>query len=270
MTTVEFAIADSGGSGTGWAFYHTDGTVSYRRTESLHPRFALADRNRIRENLLREFGTSTGIPLIFYGAGCSDVGIALEMQQLLSEAGFSVQEVLPDTLGACRAVCGDAPGMVAILGTGSVLLAYDGTAIVERYGGWGSLLGDEGSGFYFGKLLLRAYLSGNLSEAAAFFGSPAVVSGKLASPDATAYIASLAGAALPFPTGKFHRENLECFVKNYLPDRSLFGNRLSGTGSYGFHQLAVLKELADLRGWHIGNWSADPLEELVMFHRNKG
>ena len=49
-------------------------------------------------------------------------------------------------------------GMIQISGTGSVSYAVDDQAIEHRVGGWGYLLGDEGSGFSIGREALRATL----------------------------------------------------------------------------------------------------------------
>ena len=47
-------------------------------------------------------------------------------------------------------------GIVLIAGTGSVAFGKDGRGIIHRVGGWGSILGDEGSGFFIGKQALTA------------------------------------------------------------------------------------------------------------------
>lgn len=45
-------------------------------------------------------------------------------------------------------------GIVLIAGTGSVAFGKDGMGNIHRVGGWGSVLGDEGSGFFIGKQAL--------------------------------------------------------------------------------------------------------------------
>lgn len=47
-------------------------------------------------------------------------------------------------------------GIIIISGTGSIALAIDNSKNVYRVGGWGHLIGDEGSGYYIGKLALNA------------------------------------------------------------------------------------------------------------------
>lgn len=72
--------------------------------------------------------------------------------------------VLSDILGAARAVCGSESGIVGILGTGSNSCFYDGETIVKQGFGGGYVLGDEGSGAWFGKRLLSDFIRDLLPE----------------------------------------------------------------------------------------------------------
>ncbi len=47
-------------------------------------------------------------------------------------------------------------GVALIAGTGSIALGQDGRGRVERIGGWGHILGDEGSGYDIGRRALQA------------------------------------------------------------------------------------------------------------------
>lgn len=71
-------------------------------------------------------------------------------------------KVCSDMLGAARAVCGDEPGIVGILGTGSNSCLYDGEQIAVQGLGGGYVLGDEGSGAWVGKRLLSDFIRGLL------------------------------------------------------------------------------------------------------------
>lgn len=50
------------------------------------------------------------------------------------------------------------PGIIVIAGTGAIALGMDGSSRQARAGGWGWLLGDEGSAFWIGREGLRAAL----------------------------------------------------------------------------------------------------------------
>lgn len=62
---------------------------------------------------------------------------------------------LSDVELAHQAVFGGAPGILVVGSTGSVALARDRRGRVRRAGGWGPLLGDEGSGFWIGREALH-------------------------------------------------------------------------------------------------------------------
>lgn len=64
--------------------------------------------------------------------------------------------VADDTRIALRAVVPAGPGVVVVAGTGSVAYAEAGERCL-RVGGFGWLLGDDGSGFAIGLAALRAY-----------------------------------------------------------------------------------------------------------------
>jgi len=48
------------------------------------------------------------------------------------------------------------PGALLISGTGSIAFAHDGKGRIVRSGGWGHRAGDEGSGYWIGREMLRA------------------------------------------------------------------------------------------------------------------
>jgi N-acetylglucosamine kinase-like BadF-type ATPase len=64
--------------------------------------------------------------------------------------------VVNDALIALVAGAGDRAGIVIIAGTGSIAYGRDDEGRAARAGGWGYLLGDEGSGFWIGRRALSA------------------------------------------------------------------------------------------------------------------
>jgi N-acetylglucosamine kinase-like BadF-type ATPase len=50
------------------------------------------------------------------------------------------------------------PGIVVIAGTGSAVIAKNAEGEVRTFGGWGRVLGDEGSGYFIGREALRSLL----------------------------------------------------------------------------------------------------------------
>lgn len=64
--------------------------------------------------------------------------------------------VVNDALVALQAGVGDAPGVVIVSGTGSIAYGRNAAGRAARAGGWGYVLGDEGSGYWLGRMALRA------------------------------------------------------------------------------------------------------------------
>jgi hypothetical protein len=270
MAGWKHIIADSGGSKTSWAFCARDGSVDYIETNGLHPKLAL-NGTFDWEALGNRLGNISGTTLYFYGSGCGRETIREQMAARLLDLGFSEVFVFPDTLAACRATCGNEPGVVAILGTGSILVQYDGSEITNRIGGYGSLVGDEGSGFHFARLVLRSYLNGELSgdremAVSDVVGDRGEVLAQLASPSVQEWIAGLGKQLSGVPLQEYHSENLGAFLSLYLAQ--VAGNRktMNVVGSYGVHHLELLTDLLRAAGWEIGRAIRNPIEQLTDFH----
>jgi N-acetylglucosamine kinase-like BadF-type ATPase len=66
--------------------------------------------------------------------------------------------VVNDALIALEAGIGEGPGIVVISGTGSICYGRNSEGQAARAGGWGYVLGDEGSGYWIGRAAIRAVL----------------------------------------------------------------------------------------------------------------
>jgi glucosamine kinase len=263
---AKYIIADSGGSSTTWGIVLRNDEVVFIHTDSLHPKYALSAEFSMAA-LHTQFNRMS-VPLYFYGAGCSTESVQKQMHGLLMQLGFSEVHVFPDTLAACRALYGNKPGWVAILGTGSVLVHYDGSRITRRAGGYGSLVGDEGSGFYFGKLLVRYLLRTEKWDAAwiELFQSREWVLSKLAASDAQKWISGLGAVTAKIDFRFLHEENAALFVSEYcLPIREL--KQISFIGTYGFEQKTVFTQAFGNQSIGVEKGIASPIADLVNYHQ---
>lgn len=66
--------------------------------------------------------------------------------------------VVNDALIALMAGAKDAPGIVIIAGTGSIVYGQNAGGEAARAGGWGHMIGDEGSGYWIGREALAAVM----------------------------------------------------------------------------------------------------------------
>jgi N-acetylglucosamine kinase-like BadF-type ATPase len=64
--------------------------------------------------------------------------------------------VVNDALIALVAAAGESPGIVIIAGTGSIAYGRNARGAAARAGGWGHMIGDEGSGYWIGRQALAA------------------------------------------------------------------------------------------------------------------
>jgi N-acetylglucosamine kinase-like BadF-type ATPase len=64
-------------------------------------------------------------------------------------------EVVSDVEAALLGALDGRPGILVLVGTGSIVLGRDGQGRVARAGGLGPLIGDEGSAFWLGREWLR-------------------------------------------------------------------------------------------------------------------
>ncbi len=263
---AKYIIADSGGSSTNWGIVLGNNEVVFIQTDSLHPKYALSSDFSLAA--LKSQFEDMPVPLYFYGAGCSSEMVQKQMQNLLFQLGFSEVNVYPDTLAACRALVGNQPGWVAILGTGSVLVQYDGTNITKRIGGYGSLIGDEGSGFYFGKLVVQHLLRTEKWEPEwiKVFQSREFILSKLASSEAQKWISGLGEETAKMDFRFLHQKNAVLFVELYcLPGSEI--RQISFIGTYGFEQESVFAEVFKAHSIQLGKAIATPIKDLVSYHQ---
>ena len=96
-------------------------------------------------------------------AGIAGAGLPADQAKLQKELTAQVNapnssiRIISDAAIAYYAAHKDKSGILLIAGTGSIFWARTKTGQFVRSGGWGSLLGDEGSGFQLGLAALRAF-----------------------------------------------------------------------------------------------------------------
>ena len=154
MTTL---IIDAGSTKMDWALLEKGKLLKRFATAGFNPNYA--DKRRLAEIISEvDLPKAEVNELYYYGSGCLKAENALMVGEVLRQ-GFpnSVPTVSNDMMGAARALFGNEKGIACILGTGANSCLYDGKAITDRAVSLGYLVGDEGSGCYIGRKLVRAY-----------------------------------------------------------------------------------------------------------------
>ncbi len=159
-------IGESGGTKTDWVLIDENMGKQLMQTKGLSP--SLRDWEAIRDTLFKDvrpwIAKTPPECVFFFGAGLGRLKNLDRMRQLLTECLGEVGSLRVDSdlIGAAYACLGKDPGVVGVLGTGSVAFRYDHGEVAQRMGGWGYLLGDEGGGSSLGKALLAGFLENEL------------------------------------------------------------------------------------------------------------
>jgi N-acetylglucosamine kinase-like BadF-type ATPase len=92
-------------------------------------------------------------------AGVDRPDDARVMEQIMRRIGYKARVlIVNDALVALEAGAPGKPGVVLVAGTGSIAYGRSARNQSARAGGWGYVLGDEGSGYWIGRAALRAVL----------------------------------------------------------------------------------------------------------------
>jgi glucosamine kinase len=113
----------------------------------------------VREALAEAGATQPAAALCAGLAGVDNSSEREAVLSLLHRAGVAHRVlVCSDGEIALQGAIGSGPGLLLVAGTGSVAFGRSERGRVERCGGWGMLVGDEGSGYAIGRASLAAAL----------------------------------------------------------------------------------------------------------------
>ncbi len=277
-------LADSGSTKTHWCLMADGKPVNDVRTKGLNP-FQMNGEEialTLQQELLPALPTAEVDCVYFYGAGCTP-----EKQPLVADALRSVLtisgvcEVHSDMLAAARAICGHAPGIACILGTGSNSCAFDGQKITMNVPALGFILGDEGSGAVLGRTLVGNVLKRQLPAAVCerFLSQYATTQADIIErvyrqPQPNKYLASFA----PFLKENIGVPEVEAMVKEgfraflhrnvaQYPDYLSLPIGFNGGIATTFEEqlMAVLAE----ENMHLGRIIQEPMQGLVEYHKQQ-
>lgn len=263
-------IADSGGTSTSWA-YGNDKLLGRFQTSSLHPRNLKHFPDSEKQQLVKLNKEFQFDEVLFYGAGMGTNENRQLLRDYLKEIQFGHLEIGTDALAAGLACCGMNPGFVAILGTGSILLEMNRGEVINRIGGLGPEKGDEGSGFYFGKLV-RDYLIKSdewKTEWTELFGSRELFMERYPSTTNPSDLAALAKKLTNKDFLDIHTQNIDLFIETHLKFIQTDLKVLNVVGSYGFHQNELIRERLKHTGWGLNKCLIDPMDGILAFYFEK-
>ena len=275
-------IADSGSTKTSWRLVDENKKILHFSTEGLNPYFKSQGEivDEIKASPLVYFPDDKKVhQIFFYGAGCSSTEKCEMVKAALSQC-FQGAEIMVshDILAAARATCGHSEGIVCILGTGSNSCSYDGTNIIQKIGGLGYILGDEGSGSHIGKQLLEAYLNHELPEDLkkdfdnTFHLTKEEIDKRVyEKPQANRFLASFSRFIGQHKQHPFCIKTIEFCVEQFLekhvcryPDYKK--KTVHFVGSIAYYYTDFLQSACKKHGITVGKILPYPVEELTLYH----
>lgn len=276
-------IADCGSTKCDWIAIEKSGDESMRTSTMgfnpyFHTQLTISEAIKQNEQLASLQNEATAI--YYYGAGCS----SKELKQIV-EAALAVSfpnaivGVDHDLLGAAYATYQGEPNVTCILGTGSNSCFFDGDTLSQSVPSLGFILGDEGSGSYFGKKLIAAYLYGNLPQEVDedfknTFGVTLqeIIAKVYVEPHANVYLASFTRFISGYKTLPFFEEMLHNGMKEFLITHVLCYPqaqqlKINFVGSIAFHFKEAIYSAAKDLNLTIGVIIQRPADELVNYHK---
>ena len=159
---TELVGLDIGGSHTRGVLFRDGTPVREARSGSANVQNVPAEQARAcLVSVLSELGASPAAPVVAGSGGVDTAHDAARLAGLIRSAG-SLDPGTPVTAvhdtRLILAAGGHTTGIALIAGTGSVAWGVDASGREVRAGGWGYLLGDEGSGYWIGREAVRRVL----------------------------------------------------------------------------------------------------------------
>jgi glucosamine kinase len=279
-------VADSGSSKSDWILALPDSKPLAFSTKGLNPFFVNEKEiERVIQNVPEIIPYIDEVSEVyFFGSGCSSPDrrelVSNALSRLFTNAFIDVEI---DLIGSAYATCGDRKGYIATLGTGSDISFFDGEKVLPSKQGIGFVLGDEGSGAWFGKHLVRTFLYGSLPpELHRAFASKyginkeQVIRQLYQKPSPNTYLASFAPFMSEHIEHPYISELLTTGFEEYvqtcirpLPDYREYNCHFVGSIAYHFQDL--LKLVCEAHGVQVGTILKSPIQELFnyIFEREK-
>jgi len=216
--------------------------------------------------------------IYFFGAGCSTPDkheiVSNGLSAFFKNAFISVDS---DSIGSAYATCGTSKGFSCVLGTGSNIAFFDGKNVINGVHGLGYILGDEGSGTYYGKKLITGYMYGTMpAEIAHIFGSNYTVDHETITKNlyqqagGNLYLASFAKFLSEVKTHSYTQNLLKTgfneFIDTHIltyPDYTHYTFHF--VGSIAYHFKDILLATCKQKSVKVGKVLQKPIHDLFDF-----
>lgn len=271
-------IADGGSTKCDWVVADTSSATIVKRfyTEGINP-FASTEQaiSKLLEESVAPQVAEYDIECVYlYGAGITPEKIPV-MEGLLGEILGTTVVANSDMQGAVRGTVGDGSGIVAILGTGSNSVCYNGGKEEQKVAALGYILGDEGSGAVLGRTLVSDIFKGVAPahivadfQAQYGYSQAEILERVYRKEQANRFLASFA----PFLSAHIADSYVEslvegCFEAFVTRNISQYSQRkVYAIGSVAYYFEPLLRRVLDRAGFELVAAVKSPIEGLVRYH----
>lgn len=277
-------FVDSGSTKSDWLITELNGNeINRTQTMGLNPVFVSEEQviDSCKKVLPKKIKPLDVQHVFMYSAGCGNEKSKLWLKQIIEDFfPVAIVHINTDILGAARSIYQNQRGIAAILGTGSNVCVYNGKDIFRKVHSLGYILGDEGSGSYLGKELLRRYYNSKFEN-----GLQEIIKEDLSinyndvienlyhKPYPGRYLASFTPFIFENRTHPDVKDILSYsfneFFDNYIkliPER--YELPIGFCGSVAFYFQDIIKKIASERNLKIESFVKEPLDGIVRFHLN--
>jgi glucosamine kinase len=276
-------IVESGSTKSDWVLLDENNKRTYTSTIGFNPFFhdEATICLHISENQALSEVASSVETIHFYGAGCSSDDLCEIVEKALKKVFTKAYVYVGHDLDACAySTYRGTPVISCILGTGSNSCYFDGEEVYEEVPALAYILGDEGSGSYFGKQLLSKYLYKQLPEhlhndfrEIYKTDKDEILSKVYIEPHANVYIASFATFLSRHKEDPFIKAMVYEGVRKFMEThvfcfKTALEAEVSFVGSIAHHFEDIIKKAATDLGLKIGQIIKKPVDGLVDYHLN--
>jgi N-acetylglucosamine kinase-like BadF-type ATPase len=276
-------IADGGSTKTDWRLIKEGREFKQIQTSGFNPYLLGSDaiENILWKELQPYIDNQLVNKVFYYGAGCStpvkNMIVETAFEKIFPNARITISH---DLQAAAYALCGNTPGIAAILGTGSNSCFYDGNQITENIFSLGYFFGDEGSGAYLGKQLLTAFLHNELPQHLADefvtrfpVSRENILDSVYNKPAPSRFLATFSKFILEKKDDPFINSLIKNAFRLFYKYQICCYNRYTEVpvhfvGSVAFHYNQILTEVGLEFGIRTGKFIKAPIDGLVDYHRN--
>jgi hypothetical protein len=144
-------------------------------------------------------------------------------------------------------------------------------------GGFGYLLGDEGSGYCFGKLVLQKLLNNEFSseltsQLTNLLGDRKAIISNVYGEIGKQFIGTVASKISDLnhleEVKSVHSENLKSFFHKYIEKLNEESLSISIIGRYGYYQSELIEEILIENGWKLNKMIDSPIELITDYVLN--